>query len=93
MTPDRRKEIARAGGLAVHRQGKAHTFTSEEARIAGKKGGKATAQRGREYMAAIGRRGGQRASQREDQAKASGCICNGGPICGYCREIYHRANR
>ncbi len=35
-------EIARKGGRAAHRAGTAHEFTSEEARIAGKKGSKIT---------------------------------------------------
>jgi hypothetical protein len=34
-------EIARRGGKAAHRAGRAHEFTSEEARIAGRKGGRA----------------------------------------------------
>jgi general stress protein YciG len=33
------REIARRGGLAAHRAGTAHEFTSEEARVAGRKGG------------------------------------------------------
>jgi general stress protein YciG len=41
---DRRlvSEIARKGGKAAHSAGKAHEFTSEEAREAGRKGGQAT---------------------------------------------------
>jgi general stress protein YciG len=35
-------EIARKGGKAAHSAGTAHEFTSEEARIAGRKGGRAT---------------------------------------------------
>lgn len=35
-------EIARKGGKAAHTAGTAHEFTSEEARTAGAKGGKAT---------------------------------------------------
>lgn len=34
-------EIARKGGVAAHAAGTAHQFTQEEAREAGKKGGKA----------------------------------------------------
>lgn len=33
-------EIARKGGRAAHAAGTAHEFTQEEARIAGRKGGK-----------------------------------------------------
>lgn len=36
------QEIARRGGKAAHEAGTAHEFTSEEARIAGQKGGRAT---------------------------------------------------
>jgi general stress protein YciG len=35
-------EIARKGGKAAHAAGTAHEFTSEEARLAGGKGGRAT---------------------------------------------------
>jgi general stress protein YciG len=33
------QEVARKGGMAAHRAGKAHEFNSEEARAAGRKGG------------------------------------------------------
>lgn len=39
MSPERRKELASKGGAAAHAQGKAHRFTSEKAREAGRKGG------------------------------------------------------
>jgi general stress protein YciG len=35
-------EIARKGGKAAHSAGTAHEFTTEEARVAGRKGGQAT---------------------------------------------------
>jgi general stress protein YciG len=35
-------EIARKGGKAAHSAGTAHEFTTEEARVAGQKGGRAT---------------------------------------------------
>lgn len=41
MDPARVKAIARMGGIAAHEKGTAHEFTSEEARVAGKKGGAA----------------------------------------------------
>lgn len=47
-----------AGGLAAQASGKAHKFTTEEARTAGKKGGAMIA-RDREQMREIGRRGGK----------------------------------
>lgn len=37
MDPERRRELARLGGQTVQRLGKAHTFTSEEARLASQK--------------------------------------------------------
>ena len=56
MTPEKRREAARKGGIAAHALGKAHVFTSEQARIAGSKGGIVTGQR---YdMEELGRRGG-----------------------------------
>jgi general stress protein YciG len=47
-----------AGGLAAQASGKAHKFTQEEARMAGKKGG-AMSSRDRELMREIGHRGGK----------------------------------
>ena len=41
LSPERRREIAAQGGKAAHQSGRAHKFTSEEARAAGRKGGKA----------------------------------------------------
>lgn len=46
MDPARQREIAAQGGRAAHQQGKAHEFTSEEARAAGSKGGSVAHQRG-----------------------------------------------
>jgi general stress protein YciG len=37
VSPERRREIASKGGKAAHAQGKAHVFTSEEAREANKR--------------------------------------------------------
>jgi general stress protein YciG len=48
MRPERVRELSRLGGLAAHREGKAHEFTREEAREAGRKGGLATQARNRE---------------------------------------------
>lgn len=69
MDPERLREIAREGGLAAHAEGKAHQFTSEEARRAGKKGGRSVS-RDRDYMAEIGRRGGRaRKGKRKERRK------------------------
>jgi general stress protein YciG len=56
MDPDKQRAIAIKGGRAAHAKGKAHEFTSEEARVAGAKGGRVTAS-DREHMAEIGRKG------------------------------------
>ena len=42
MDARRQREIASEGGRAAHAQGKAHEFTPEEAREAGRKGGQAS---------------------------------------------------
>jgi general stress protein YciG len=57
MDPAKQKEIASKGGRAAHAKGTAHEFTSDEARVAGRKGGE-TVSRDRQHMSAIGREGG-----------------------------------
>lgn len=42
MDLEKQREIARKGGQAAHAKGTAHEFTSEEAAIAGRKGGQAS---------------------------------------------------
>jgi general stress protein YciG len=37
MSPEKKKEIAGMGGRAAHASGRAHQFSTEEARAAGKK--------------------------------------------------------
>lgn len=59
VDPELRRKIASLGGKAAHSNGTTHRFTSEEAREAGRRGGKAVA-RDRAYMAEIGRKGGVR---------------------------------
>ena len=39
LSPERQREIASMGGRRSHELGRAHEFTSEEAREAGRKGG------------------------------------------------------
>jgi len=58
MDEDKQREIASQGGKAAHRKGTAHEFSPDEARDAGRKGGKAVS-RDRQHMAEIGRRGGK----------------------------------
>jgi uncharacterized protein len=53
MDPQAQRAIAAKGGRAAHQKGTAHEFTSEEARIAGRKGGEAS-------------RGGRRANVSSD---------------------------
>jgi general stress protein YciG len=57
MSTERKREIASKGGKAAHRLGRAHEFTSAQAKIAGAKGGAVVAARAG-HMAAIGRKGG-----------------------------------
>ena len=40
MDPEQRRQVASKGGRAAHQRGTAHEFTSEEAREAGRKGGR-----------------------------------------------------
>ena len=78
MLPQKQREIARRGGQTAHKKGTAHEFTPEEARDAGRRGGKAVSSN-RQYMAEIGRRGGQssgrqgaRARQNENSSEHGG---------------------
>jgi uncharacterized protein len=47
MNPAKQRMIASKGGRAAHRTGRAHEFTPEEAREAGRKGGKARSRNAR----------------------------------------------
>ncbi len=40
MSPEKRAAIAASGGKAAHASGNAHQFTTEEAKVAGSKGGR-----------------------------------------------------
>ncbi|HEV3192512.1 MAG TPA: KGG domain-containing protein [Polyangiaceae bacterium] len=68
MDVNKQREIASKGGRAAHAQGRAHEFSADEARSAGRKGGEVVG-RDRAHMAAIGRAGGQ-ARARNALAKA-----------------------
>src|SRR5207249_5696145 len=63
MDSSRQREIARKGGRAAHEKGKAHEFTPDEARAAGRKGGEKVSVN-RQHMAEIGRRGGRSSAER-----------------------------
>lgn len=59
MSAAEQRAIARMGGVAAHAQGRAHEFSKDEARVAGRKGGEIVS-RDRAHMAAIGRVGGRK---------------------------------
>lgn len=69
MSSERQREIARKGGRAAHECGKAHEFTADEARAAGRKGGEAVSAN-RAHMSEIGRLGGRRSAGRRAGAAA-----------------------
>ena len=79
MDPAKQREIASKGGRAAHAKGTAHEFTSDEARVAGRKGGEAVS-RDRAHMSAIGREGGHsrgRARQSQGTQSASSGVSSG----------------
>jgi general stress protein YciG len=71
MDASKQREIASKGGRAAHSKGTAHEFTSDEARVAGRKGGEAVS-RDRAHMAAIGREGGHSRGARARAASGNG---------------------
>lgn len=71
MSSERQREIARKGGRAAHECGKAHEFTTDEARAAGRKGGEAVSAN-RTHMSEIGRLGGRRSAGRRAVNQANG---------------------
>ena len=77
MASEKQREIARKGGRAAHEKGKAHEFTSEEARQAGRKGGERVSV-DRNHMAEIGRRGGRSSASRRRSDGSNGSSNNDG---------------
>ena len=78
MDAAKQREIASKGGKAAHAKGTAHEFTSDEARVAGRKGGEAVS-RDRAHMSAIGREGGHsRGARARATTQTSGNNGNGG---------------
>jgi general stress protein YciG len=82
LPPERRRAIARLGGQRLHALGRAHRFTSEQARAAGSTGGLVVSS-DRAHMAELGRKGAasRKARQRGaltppcgDAQNASGCV-------------------
>lgn len=57
MPKEKQRAIARRGGIAAHKKGLAHEFTSKEAKKWGALGGR-NLSRNRNHMAEIGRLGG-----------------------------------
>lgn len=79
MDPGKQREIASKGGRAAHAKGTAHEFTSDEARVAGRKGGEAVS-RDRAHMSAIGREGGHsRGRARQTQVEQPSSIAPSSP--------------
>ena len=78
MDAHRQREIARKGGRAAHEKGKAHEFTPDEARAAGRKGGEKVSMN-RKHMAEIGRRGGRSSAQRRRPSGNGNAGGNGSP--------------
>ena len=77
MDPSKQREIASKGGRAAHAKGTAHEFTSDEARLAGRKGGEAVS-RDRAHMSAIGREGGHsRGRARQGSSNSTGSAVSG----------------
>ena len=76
MDTHRQREIARKGGRAAHEKGKAHEFTPDEARAAGRKGGEKVSVN-RRHMAEIGRRGGRSSAQRRRPGSSEAASSNG----------------
>src|SRR2546430_8759632 len=77
MDPSKQREIASKGGRAAHAKGTAHEFTSDEARVAGRKGGEAVS-RDRAHMSAIGREGGHSRGRARQSQSPSGNGSSGG---------------
>jgi general stress protein YciG len=71
FSASRRSQVASMGGKAAHARGRAHKFTPDEARLAGKKGGHSVS-RDRHHMSEIGRRGGQSRHHSEESGPVSG---------------------
>lgn len=65
MDPEKQKHIASLGGRAAHECGRAHEFTTEAAREAGRKGGQTVSQ-DRAHMGRIGALGGRARARRWD---------------------------
>src|SRR5438270_13706586 len=92
MDPSRQREIASKGGRAAHEKGTAHEWSSDEARVAGQKGGIAVS-RDRAHMATIGREGGESRSRASRQAREVGGPIGGAGNGGGERELFRAVSR
>jgi hypothetical protein len=77
LDPATRRAIASRGGKAAHAAGRAHEFTTEEARAAGRKGGLVAHAKGKAHQftsaeARKARRKGELARQRRRTAASEG---------------------
>lgn len=86
MDQARQREIASKGGRAAHAKGTAHVWSTEEARVAGRKGGEAVSQ-DRSHMSTIGKEGGESRSlalraarMRRAQEQAAARAAAGSPM-------------
>jgi general stress protein YciG len=70
MDRTRQREIASKGGRAAHESGSAHQFSTEEARRAGRLGGRKVSA-DRAHMAEIGRAGGKARGRAGAEGEAS----------------------
>lgn len=70
MSPEKQRQIASQGGTAAHKKGTAHQFNTQEARLAGRKGGESVSQ-DREHMSEIGRKGGKKRAQRSKSSDST----------------------
>jgi len=91
MDPSRQREIASKGGRAAHEKGTAHEWSSDEARVAGQKGGIAVS-KDRAHMAAIGREGGESRSRASRQQREPGGFGSSGGSNGD-REMFRSVSR
>jgi len=92
MDPAKQREIASKGGRAAHAKGTAHEFTSDEARVAGRKGGEAVS-RDRAHMAAIGREGGHSRGARARAAAAGTAVGVAAAAAGIAGAAYAATHR
>ena len=73
MDPEKRRRVSSVGGRAAHQKGTGHEFTSDEARIAGRKGGAASRERRGKMNSGAGSENHPTAEQQQsgDQTGAS----------------------